>query len=154
MNPQPGHWRWVALAGALLGFTAVLLGAIGSHAIDLSGDAALRRWNVALQIHFFQAAALLALAGLQAAVQGGNSRFDTAGSSAASFKAHGPARWLNWIGGLQFTGTLLFCGSLYLRSAQPPGLPGWITPAGGLVLLAGWLLLLVMLVAVRVAKQP
>lgn len=146
MNPQPGSWRWLALAAALLGLTAVLLGAVGSHAVDLSAAAALRRWNVALQIHYFQAAALLALAGLQAAVDGSHSRLMAAGSGAAGASANGLVRGLTWIGRLQTTGTVLFCGSLYLRSAQLLDVPGWITPAGGLLLLAGWLALIVILV--------
>ena len=119
-------WRGLALAAALLGLCAVLLGAIGSHAIELSGEQARQRWDIALQIHYFQAAALLALAALCA--------------SAAT------NRKLLWPGWMQVLGTLVFCGSLYLRAAGMTGLPGFVTPAGGLVLIFGWSTLLVMLV--------
>jgi uncharacterized membrane protein YgdD (TMEM256/DUF423 family) len=135
-------WRWLALAAATLGFTAVLLGAAGSHAIDLGSDAAARRWNIALQIHFFQATALLALAACVA----GLSRARPAFPVEDNWVGPGPSRWLLTAGWLQFTGTLFFSGSLYLRAAGLALLPGWITPLGGLVLLAGWLLLMLLLV--------
>lgn len=118
-------WRWLAIAAAVLGLTAVLFGAVGSHAVDLAAAGAEQRWNTALQIHFFQAAALMALAGLSASQSGGKLWFMS--------------------GLLQLSGTLLFCGNLYLRALQIELLPGWVTPTGGLVLLAGWLLLVVIL---------
>ncbi len=135
-------WRRLALAAGALGFTAVLLGAAGSHAIDLGSDAAARRWNIALQIHFFQAAALLALAACVAGLCVGRAALPAEDQAVG----HGPSGWLLRAGWLQFTGTLLFSGSLYLRAAGLFVLPGWITPLGGLTLLAGWLLLMLMLV--------
>lgn len=122
-------WRGLALAAALLGMCAVLFGAIGSHAIDLSEVLARQRWDIALQIHYFQAAALLALAAL-----------------CASGATRGKLRWPGW---LQVLGTLVFCGSLYLRAAGIAGLPEFVTPAGGLVLILGWASLVVMLVLSR-----
>ncbi len=96
----------------------MLLGAAGSHAVQLADAAARHRWDIALQIHYFQAAALLALAALSAT------------------KAAG--RKLRLPGLLQISGTVVFSGSLYLRAAELVWLPGWITPAGGLILLLGW----------------
>lgn len=137
-------WRWLALAAALLGFSAVLLGAAGSHAIDLSGASAAQRWNTALQIHYFQAAALMALAALLAS---------PSNSSSSSLPAAGMiTRLLLLSGCIQLLGTLLFCGSLYLRAVQIESLPGWITPSGGLVLLAGWLLLIGLLLGLLTRK--
>jgi len=127
--PLPG-WRWLALAGALLGLSAVLLGAVGSHAIQLGDAAAEQRWSVALQIHYFQAAALLALAALAATQTDGR-------------------RWF-WPGIFQLSGTLLFCGTLYLRALPPSWIvswtPGWIAPIGGMLLLLGWFSLILFLV--------
>lgn len=131
-------WRWLALAAALLGFSAVLLGAAGSHAIDLGAALAAQRWNTALQIHYFQAAALLALAAL--AAPGAALHSSNHSKSATSVKL------LLLPGWIQLLGSLLFCGSLYLRALGLEVLPGWITPAGGLVLLGGWLLLAGLLV--------
>jgi uncharacterized membrane protein YgdD (TMEM256/DUF423 family) len=118
-------WRGLALAAALLGLGAVLLGALGSHVVDLNDAQARHRWNIALQIHYFQAAALMALAALTATTVAGRKLF--------------LAGWL------QVSGTLVFCGSLYLGAAGIGGLPGWITPAGGLVLILGWAALVVTL---------
>ncbi len=124
-GPDSG-WRWLALAAALLGLTAVLLGAAGSHAIQLPDAAAEQRWSIALQIHYFQAAALLGLAALSVAMPGGRKLF--------------------WPGLLQLFGTLLFSGSLYLRAVQLNGFPGWITPTGGVILLLGWVGLMLILI--------
>jgi uncharacterized membrane protein YgdD (TMEM256/DUF423 family) len=119
-------WRWLAVAAAVLGFSAVLLGATGSHAVKLENAAAEGSWAIALQIHYFHAAALLALAALSAAV---------------------PTRRLLWIPGLLLAlGTVGFSGSLYLKAVQFSLLPGWVTPAGGMVLLVAWLCLILILI--------
>ena len=120
-------WRWLAMAAAVLGFSAVLLGATGSHAVKLETAAAEHSWAIALQIHYFHAAALLALAALSAAV---------------------PTPTLLWLPGLlQVLGTLGFSGSLYLKAAQVSLLPGWVTPASGMALLISWLCLIAILIS-------
>jgi uncharacterized membrane protein YgdD (TMEM256/DUF423 family) len=141
-------WSWLALAAALLGFSAVLLGAAGSHAVDLSDAAAAQRWTTALQIHYFQAAALMALAALAAAQAGSH----PAAISSAQQATKAGAKSLLLPGYLQLLGTVLFCGSLYLRALQIDWLPGWITPMSGLILLAGWLLLIGVLMRLVFAK--
>lgn len=139
-------WRGLAAFAALLGFLAVLLGAVGSHAIDLADGAAERRWNIALQLHFFQAAALLALAACVAAVQSPQTEADANGKRIGLAPFGRLPTWMTIAGWVQAAGILLFSGSLYLRAAQLEVLPGWVTPSGGLVLLAGWLLLVLVLV--------
>lgn len=124
-SSQLSGWRWPALAAAVLGLSAVLLGAVGSHAIQLEDAAAELRWSTALQMHYFQAAALLALAALAAARPGDRNWF--------------------WTGFLQVLGTLLFCGTLYLRALAPNSIPGWIAPLGGMLLLFGWFSLILIL---------
>jgi uncharacterized membrane protein YgdD (TMEM256/DUF423 family) len=119
-------WLGLALIAAPMGLTAVLLGAVGSHAVSLNDATAQNRWDIALQIHYFQAAALLALAALSATQVAG--------------------RKLLLPGLVQAFGTVLFSGSLYLRAIEVAWLPGWITPAGGLVLLSGWLVLMLSLI--------
>ena len=142
-------WRWLALAAALLGFSAVLLGAAGSHAINLSTAAAAQRWNTALQIHYFQAAALLALAALSVA----QSVLRSVPISSTQHTTTTGSELLLVPGWIQLLGTLLFCGSLYLRALQINVLPGWITPLGGLTLLSGWLLLIVLLIGLLTRKR-
>lgn len=52
---------------------------------------------------------------------------------------------VNWAGWSLLLGMTLFCGSLYIKGALvAPPLPGsWglVTPAGGVLLMLGWLLL-------------
>jgi len=111
--------RFVALVGAILGFSAVILAALGSHVVDMQNQAELQRiWQTASIIHLFQAAALLGLAALLARME---SR---------------PLQWGSW---LVIAGTLVFCGSLYLRVITAGSVTG-TAPAGGLLMMAGWLL--------------
>ena len=52
----------LALAASLLALTAVVLAALGSHAIAMNGMAS--AWQTASTLHLFNAAALLGLAAL------------------------------------------------------------------------------------------
>lgn len=117
--------RWLAFGAAVFGLAAVVLAALGAHAIPLDSPAAERLWNTALQIHMFHAAAMLATAALA---------------------LHAPAKAITFGGLLMALGTLMFSGSLYLRAAGIPLLPGIVAPAGGMVLVAAWLWLGVALV--------
>ncbi|MGE5505302.1 MAG: DUF423 domain-containing protein [Actinomycetota bacterium] len=48
---------------------------------------------------------------------------------------------LSGMAGVALTaGIVLFCGSLYVKAMAGPVLPGLLTPAGGISLMAGWLL--------------
>lgn len=112
---------WLAL-GALYGALAVILGALGAHALLPQGEAAaqaLARFRTAQSYHFYHALALLAV-GLLA-----QSR---------------PSVALTFAGACFGAGVLLFCGSLYLSALQlaPPSL----APLGGVLLILGWLALI------------
>jgi uncharacterized membrane protein YgdD (TMEM256/DUF423 family) len=48
---------------------------------------------------------------------------------------------LNWAGWLFFIGIILFSGSLYIYSTSGIKTFAMITPIGGLLFLAGWVLL-------------
>jgi len=108
--------RPVALAGTLLALTGLVLAAMGSHLFDMNGMQDL--WRTASNIHLFSAAALLGLAAWLANVD--------------SF----PLKWGAW---LIVIGTVVFCGSIYLHVITGHTLPA-VTPAGGLLMMAGWLL--------------
>lgn len=118
--------RPLALAAALLGLTAVVLAALGSHAIDMTAQPQLRYiWQTASMMQMFHAAALLALAALQA--------------------DHPFLRRGAW---LLVAGTVVFSGSLYLRvllaMASAP-----LAPFGGVLLITGWFLLALALLRKR-----
>lgn len=108
--------RHVALAGALLCLSAVMLAAMGSHVFDMNGLQA--SWQIASLLHLFSAAALIGLAACMARLE---------------------SRTLIWGAWLVVAGTVVFCGSIYLHVITGHTLPK-VTPAGGLLMMAGWLL--------------
>jgi uncharacterized membrane protein YgdD (TMEM256/DUF423 family) len=111
--------RAAALAGAASGLLAVMLAAAGAHLVPASEPGLRSFWATALQMQLFHSLALLALAALA-----DRCRPQWAGLAALAFIA----------------GIVLFCGSLYLRALGLDVLPGPVTPAGGLLLMCGWLL--------------
>jgi len=108
--------RHLGLASALLALSGLILAAMGSHLFDLHGMQDL--WRTASNIHLFSAAGLLGLA----AWLGTNNSF--------------PLKWGAW---LIVIGTVIFSGSIYLHVLTGRTLPA-VTPAGGLLMMAGWLL--------------
>ena len=108
--------RAIALAGALLALSAVILAAMGSHLVDMNGLQDI--WRTASNIHLFSAAALMGLAALL-------TRLEST-----------PLKWGAW---LIVLGTIIFCGSIYLHVITGYTLPA-VTPSGGLLMMAGWLL--------------
>lgn len=100
---------------------AVMLGAFGTHGIkSIASLEQLNWWQTATQYFFYHALGLLILG---CAMRG---------FPALSLKA---PFWCLQIG------ILIFCGSLYVMALGAPRWFGAITPIGGLMLIAGWLLL-------------
>lgn len=101
---------WFVIAG-ITGFTAVLMGAAGAHAVQDAAQAALVEKAALYQL--LHAVALLSVAG------------------------HNGRGWTlaryDWLGGI-----MLFCGSLYIKAlsgaAHAP-----LAPMGGVLLMLGWL---------------
>lgn len=114
--------QWTLAASAALGFAGVLFAAAGSHWIDgLDDPARYRQWQAAVLVNLVHAPALL---GFSAHELLANRRF--AGVSAL----------------LMFAGTALFSGSIYGALIMSADGPGSLAPAGGMLLLLGWLILL------------
>ena len=120
--------RGIALFAALSGLSAVILAATGAHILPEDGAGAQKLWATALQMHMFHTVALLGIAAL---IQPGSPRL------------------LPWSGILMMLGILLFSGSLYLRAGGLFSIPGLVTPLGGLLLMAGWLVLVLTLIRKR-----
>lgn len=99
---------------AFFGFTGVLLGAFGAHALrgtlELHGMRSV--WETAVLYQFVHAAAILFLSREEAP---------------------------RWIGTAFTVGIVLFSGSLYVLALGGPHWLGPLTPLGGLGFLAGWL---------------
>jgi uncharacterized membrane protein YgdD (TMEM256/DUF423 family) len=113
--------RVFAACGAFSAALAVAAGAFGAHALKARLPADLLAvFDTAARYQLFHALALLA---------------------AAWAVTRWPGRAARAAGGCFLLGTLLFCGSLYLLVATGQRAFGAITPAGGVLFIAGWLLL-------------
>ena len=120
---MPPTAKTFLLLGAGNAALAVLLGAFGAHALKTRLPAEmLGVFQTGVHYHLFHALGLLAV-GLVAM-----QRMDSA--------------YLKWSGWLMALGIMLFSGSLYVLSIS--GLRGWgmVTPFGGIVFIAAWILLM------------
>lgn len=111
---------------AIMMFLATLLGALGSHALrpTLEDSNHVSTWETAFDYHVMHVLAVLAISILRLVHR------DSANSAA-----------LKWCVRLWLWGILGFSGSLYFLSLGGPAWLGPVTPIGGLLFLAGWLLL-------------
>ncbi len=113
----------------LAGSTAVILGALGAHALKsrLVASGHVDAWRTAALYHAVHAVALVAALAI-----------------AHQANVHGDARMLKawrrvaiaWLAGI-----VLFSGSLYGLSLGAPSWLGPVTPLGGIALILGWLLI-------------
>jgi len=114
--------------GAGILFVAVACGAFGAHALKAAlSPEAMAQWKTAVEYQFYHGLGLMLLAALA---------------------GHLPAGKVNAVRMLFIGGVLLFCGSIYLLSTREllgtEGLTpvlGPVTPLGGLLFLAGWMVL-------------
>jgi uncharacterized membrane protein YgdD (TMEM256/DUF423 family) len=124
MLPAPDARLWIILA-ALSGAASVALGAFAAHGVDTSTPAGLKAagWlETGSRYQAIHALAMLAIVMLAARLHPG---FAAAAQS------------------LFITGTLLFCGALYVMALGGPRWMGAVAPIGGLSFIAGWLSLAV-----------
>lgn len=114
---------WLAV-GAGYGLLGVALGAFGAHALKARLSVELLAvWKTAVEYQMYHALALLGVGILMRQL----------GASAP----------LQWAGACFALGVLLFSGSLYALCLSGVRVLGAVTPFGGVLLLAGWALLLV-----------
>lgn len=109
--------RTIIVAGALLGGSAVTLGAFGAHALQgvLTPQTA-GWWETAVQYQLAHALALLLVAAL-------------------------PLRRAGAVGWCFGLGAVIFSGTLYAMALGAPRWFGAVTPVGGVLMIVGWLLL-------------
>ncbi|HER34660.1 MAG: DUF423 domain-containing protein [Halothiobacillaceae bacterium] len=121
--PRPQPDRLILIVGLASGLVAVALGAMGAHGPLAPSEAvAQRQLDIATLYHLAHSLGLLVLAGWP-----------------------GSAAWRRAIALCWATGIVLFSGSLYGLTLFSTPWPGMLTPFGGLLLLAGWLVWLVSL---------
>lgn len=108
--------RAALITAAAAGFSAIALGAFGAHALKAVLEATQGRdlWNTAVLYNLVHSVALLWAATAEPLLKGAI---------------------LCW-----GTGILIFSGSLYALALTKVGVLGAITPIGGLLLMAGWVL--------------
>lgn len=110
--------RWPGVAASVAGASAVILGALGAHALHAKlSPQMLDVWHTAVQFQFWHALALLACALMR--------RTHATHLAAVLFAI----------------GIVLFCGSLYALALGAPRGVGVITPLGGLAFIVGWVAL-------------
>jgi len=114
------------ISGAIHGFLVVALGAFGAHALDaVLDDYGKGIWETAVQYQMFHAIALLAIGIIM------------------SPKLFGSIKQLKVAAVCMNLGIIFFSGSLYILAISGIKILGAITPIGGVLFLAGWILLLV-----------
>ena len=115
--------RRLAACGAALALLGVALGAFGAHGLEARlSPADLGTFETAVRYQMYHALGLFGVAWL-------------ADRTGRALVVRG--------GWLLVAGTVVFSGSLYILVLIGAGWLGAVTPAGGLMQLAGWLLILV-----------
>jgi uncharacterized membrane protein YgdD (TMEM256/DUF423 family) len=109
--------------GAVLGALAVILGAFGAHALKetLTASGKTLVYDLAVRYQFYHVLAIL-ITGL--------------------LMEHHTSTLLKYAAVFFLCGIVFFSGSLYVLALTTFTFAGPITPVGGAVLIAGWLLLL------------
>ena len=111
---------WIGISAINLAL-AVMLGAFGAHGLKkIASTEQLAWWQTATDYFFYHALGLLALAILSKVIPQLPIK--------ASFL-------------LMQVGIVFFCGSLYVMALGLPRILGAITPIGGALMIAGWLIL-------------
>ncbi|MDN5204973.1 DUF423 domain-containing protein [Fulvivirgaceae bacterium BMA10] len=115
------------IAASILGGLAVMIGAFGAHALkemlEVSGRT--ETFETAVKYQFYHALTLLFI-GL------GKEKIES--------------RFLNYAAISMITGTIIFSGSLYILCLSGTTIWGAVTPVGGVLLIAGWVLMLLAII--------
>ncbi len=109
------------VAGLFFGATGVILGAVGSHALEGHPTESLKFFQIGNKYQIYHALFLLMLGILQ-------HRY--------------PGRLMKLSIFCTIVGTVLFSGSLYLLTLANIKI-GMVTPIGGMLLISAWILLLI-----------
>lgn len=115
--------KTIAIFGAILGLTSVMMGAASDHLFSglITAENA-ERLDVALRYHQLYAILILGL-----------------GLYGLHTQHH---RALKCAGYIFCTGTILFCGSLYISLFPEFDMATYLTPLGGIMLMIGWCLII------------
>ncbi len=124
--------KWMMVLGSFLGGLGVVLGAFGAHKLkQLVPPESVQTFQTGVQYQMYHAFALL-FAGLLW------NRYNGSGQLSAS-------GWCFLIGVLLFSGSLYTLAALKATNKVGLGGIGILTPIGGLFFIAGWVMLLMVL---------
>ena len=114
--------KFVLLTAAGLGALSVMIGAFGAHALraTLEASGRLETFETAVKYQFYHTLALLAIGLLMYQI---------------------PDKWLYYAALAMIGGILIFSGSLYILCLTGVRWLGAITPIGGVLMIAGWVML-------------
>jgi len=114
------------ISGAIHGFLVVALGAFGAHALEnILDEYGTGIWETAVQYQMFHAIAMLAIGILM------------------SQKLLGSVKQLKSAVICMNLGVVFFSGSLYILAISGISILGAVTPIGGVLFLAGWVLVII-----------
>lgn len=114
------------ISGAVHGFIAVALGAFGAHALEnVLDEYSTDIWNTAIQYQMLHAVALIAVGILM------------------SRPLFGEVKKLKQAMICFNLGVVFFSGSLFILALSGIKVLGAITPIGGVLFLAGWILVII-----------
>lgn len=110
------------ISGTILGGMGIAIGAFGAHALKnlLEASGRLDVYETAVKYQFYHAFALLFLGLLMFKLQ---------------------SQMLIYAGYSFIAGTIIFSGSLYILCLSGISKWGAVTPIGGVIMIAGWILL-------------
>jgi len=117
-------FKLFVVLGALNAFLSIALGAFGAHGLkDKLTAHYLDIYQTGVQYHMMHALGLVLVGILADKLAGGS--------------------LIGWAGWLMFAGIVFFSGSLYVMSMTKIGVLGAITPIGGVLFLASWVLVVI-----------
>jgi len=119
------------IAGLLFGATGIILGAVGSHALNGYPAEALKSFQIGTKYQIYHALFLLVLGLLER-------RY--------------PGRLMNLSIFGTIAGTVLFSGSLYLLALANIKI-SMVTPIGGMFLISAWVLLLIQVLITKTQSK-
>ena len=122
--------RYFLASAALSLLLATLLGAYGTHALQVSfSDSAWSAYETAVQYQFYHSLGLI-------------------GTTLIAAK-YPDSRLIALSGWLLIAGIVLFCGSIYATSFGAPAIVEVAAPIGGTAFMAGWLALTIGVIKTR-----
>jgi uncharacterized membrane protein YgdD (TMEM256/DUF423 family) len=113
------HAKVLLSLAAVSLLAATIAGAVGSHALPLADEQALRSFETAVRFQFFHGLGVIAVTLVGLDGHGGRLR--------------AAAAWL------MLGGAALFCGSIYARTLGAPSGIVTAAPYGGVAFMAAWL---------------